>query len=168
MPTGALTEIKRAWAPIMIGLAFALLFWQAPSVAARQAAVASGQPAERATLADFARAVGLNDIDGFVATVAAISGGGRLPARYVTKGEAERSGWRPGSDLCRHLPGRAIGGDRFGNREGRLPGAAGRRWTEADLDFNCGARGAKRLVFSNDGLIYVTVNHYQTFHAVPK
>ena len=88
---------------------------------------------------------------------------GRLPNHYVTKREAEALGWRPGSDLCDSAPDRVIGGDRFQNREGRLPDAQGRRWFEADLDFACGRRGAKRLVFSNDGLIYLTVDHYESF-----
>jgi guanyl-specific ribonuclease Sa len=54
------------------------------------------------------------------------------------------------------------------NREGRLPAAAGRRWTEADLDYGCGRRNAKRLVFSSDRLIFVTVDHYETFREVPR
>ncbi len=88
---------------------------------------------------------------------------GRLPDRYVTKREAETLGWQPGSDLCDVAPNRVIGGDRFHNREGRLPDAQGRRWFEADLDFACGRRGAKRLVYSSDGLIYLTVDHYESF-----
>jgi ribonuclease T1 len=92
---------------------------------------------------------------------------GRLPDHYVTKREAEALGWRPGSDLCDVAPDRVIGGDRFQNREGRLPDAQGRRWFEADLDFACGRRGAKRLVYSSDGLIYLTVDHYESFVEVP-
>lgn len=115
----------------------------------------------------FAREVGLRDVEGFVMTVTALRQDGRLPDRYVTKRDASRAGWRPGDDLCRVAPGKAIGGDRFGNRERRLPAAAGRVWYEADLDFNCGRRGARRLVWSNDGLIYVTTDHYETFRPVP-
>ncbi len=126
-------------------------------------------PLSAADLRGFAREMRLNDIDGFVATVEAIRNTGRLPAdRYLDKDDAERLGWRPGGDLCRVAPGKAIGGDRFSNREKRLPEAAGRRWTEADLDFACGRRNAKRLVFSSDRLIYVTVDHYSTFREVPK
>ena len=112
---------------------------------------------------------GLRDAEAFVETVTALREDGRLPQRYLTKNEASRAGWRPGDDLCRAAPGKAIGGDRFGNREGRLPRAqrAG-VWYEADLDFNCGRRGAKRLVWSSDGLIYVTTDHYQTFRQVPR
>jgi hypothetical protein len=93
---------------------------------------------------------------------------GRLPARYVDKREAERLGWRPGEDLCRVARGRAMGGDRFGNYERRLPERQGRSWREADLDFACGRRGARRLVFSSDGLVYVTTDHYQSFREVPR
>lgn len=119
-------------------------------------------------LRQFARMAGLRDAEAFVETVTALRQDGQLPPRYVTKSEASRAGWRPGDDLCRAAPGKAIGGDRFGNREGRLPWARGRVWYEADLDFNCGRRGAKRLVWSSDGLIYVTTDHYQTFREVPR
>ena len=116
----------------------------------------------------FAQSVGLRDPDGFVAAVGALRSTGRLPPRFVTKNQAERMGWRPGDDLCRTAPGRAIGGDVFGNRERRLPMAARRTWREADLDFNCGRRGASRLLYSSDGLIFVTIDHYETFREVPR
>jgi len=107
--------------------------------------------------------LGFADAAGFVEVVETVRESGRLPENYVTKDAAAALGWRPGSDLCAAAPGRVIGGDRFFNREGRLPDAAGRVWFEADLDFACGRRGAKRLVFSNDGLLYVTVDHYESF-----
>jgi len=107
--------------------------------------------------------LGFADAAGFVEVVETVRETGRLPAPYLTKDAAAALGWRPGSDLCAAAPGRVIGGDRFFNREGRLPDAAGRVWFEADLDFACGRRGAKRLVFSNDGLLYVTVDHYESF-----
>jgi hypothetical protein len=124
--------------------------------------------ADDASLRAFARRMGLSDLDGFVATVQTIDRTGRLPAMYLRKDEAAKLGWRPGTDLCRLAPGRAIGGDSFGNRERRLPEKRGRRWFEADLDFACGKRNADRLVFSNDGLRFVTVDHYRSFHEVPK
>jgi hypothetical protein len=116
----------------------------------------------------FAREVGIADVAGFAETVESLQRTGRLPARYVTKEEAASLGWKPGGDLCKVAPGKAMGGDRFGNREKKLPERAGRRWQEADLDYACGRRGAKRLVFSSDGLIFVTPDHYRTFHQVPK
>ncbi len=114
-------------------------------------------------LAQQAEALGLRDVEGFVETVQSLCTRGVLPARYITKAQARRLGWRPGRDLCTVAPGRVIGGDRFGNREGRLPEAPGRVWYEADLDFACGRRGPRRLLFSSDGLIYVTVDHYRSF-----
>ncbi len=89
---------------------------------------------------------------------------GKLPAYYITKKEAEEKGWNPAeANLCDVLPGKAIGGDQFNNFEAHLPEKEGRRYIEADLNYNCGPRNSTRLVFSNDGLIYVTKDHYQTF-----
>lgn len=91
----------------------------------------------------------------------------RLPDYYVTKRQAQQQGWDARSgNLCDMLPGKAIGGDRFGNREGQLPNQQGRIWYEADINYRCGHRGADRLVYSNDGLIYVTTNHYKTFRQI--
>lgn len=114
-------------------------------------------------LRGLAEALGFADPAGFVRVVETVRETGRLPEAYLTKEEAAAKGWRPGRDLCEAAPGRVIGGDRFFNREGRLPDADGRVWFEADLDFACGRRGAKRLVFSDDGLIFVTVDHYASF-----
>ncbi len=89
---------------------------------------------------------------------------GHLPSNYVTKDEAEDAGWKTeGLSLDEACPGKSIGGDRFGNREKRLPNAKGRTWYECDIDYRGGSRGAKRIVYSNDGLIYYTGNHYKTF-----
>ena len=88
---------------------------------------------------------------------------GCLPKNFVTKDEAEDAGWSGGS-MEKYLPGMAIGGDRFGNREGLLPDAPGRKWTECDINtLGASGRGAERIVFSNDGLIYYTSDHYESF-----
>ena len=88
---------------------------------------------------------------------------GHLPGNFVTKAEAEKAGWNGGS-LEKVLPGKCIGGDRFGNREGLLPKAKGRTWTECDINtLGKDSRGPERLVFSNDGLIYYTSDHYESF-----
>jgi hypothetical protein len=125
--------------------------------------------AERAVLVSFARDVGLEQIDAFVGTVATLRKTGRLPDCYLAKRAAERRGWRPGEDLWRVARDAAIGGDRFGNREARLP--AGGRYREADLDYAGGHRGARRLVYaeSPQGVraLWVTVDHYASFHPVP-
>lgn len=92
---------------------------------------------------------------------------GELPDNYMTKKEAQALGWsaRRGN-LWDVADGCSIGGDRFGNYEGLLPEAKGRRWTECDIDFDGGFRGGKRIVFSNDGLIYYTGDHYASFDEV--
>ena len=89
---------------------------------------------------------------------------GRLPDFYMTKSQAKRTyGWEGGA-LDTYAPGYAIGGDTFYNYDGQLPDAPGRRWTECDIDtIGRTARGAKRIVFSNDGLVYYTDDHYETF-----
>lgn len=124
--------------------------------------------ADDAALRGFAKGLGLGDLDGFVATVQTLDSTGRLPMKYLRKDEAAKLGWRPGVDLCKLAPGRAIGGDAFSNRERRLPQQAGRRYYEADLDFACSRRNADRLIYSNDGHRYVTTDHYRSFHAVPR
>ena len=88
---------------------------------------------------------------------------GHLPDNFITKEEARKLGWEGGS-VEKFAPGYAIGGDRFGNREGLLPEADGRQYYECDIDTDGeDGRGAKRIVFSNDGLIYYTDDHYETF-----
>ena len=88
---------------------------------------------------------------------------GHLPPNFITKQEARSYGWEGGS-LEPYCPGKCIGGDRYGNREGLLPRARGRVWTECDINtLGSRSRGAERLVFSNDGLIYYTKDHYESF-----
>lgn len=88
---------------------------------------------------------------------------GHLPSNFVTKNEARDKGWEGGS-LEKFFPGCSIGGDKFGNREGILPTKKGRQYYECDIDTKgAKSRGAKRIVFSNDGLIYYTEDHYETF-----
>ena len=88
---------------------------------------------------------------------------GRLPDNFITKKEAEKLGW-PGGSLEPYAPGMCIGGNRFGNYEKLLPEAKGRTYTECDIDtLGASKRGAKRIVFSNDGLIYYTDDHYESF-----
>ena len=88
---------------------------------------------------------------------------GKLPSNYITKKEAEALGWSGGS-LEPYAPGKSIGGSYFGNYEELLPKAKGRSYTECDIDTaGKNSRGAKRIVFSNDGYIYYTGDHYETF-----
>ena len=91
----------------------------------------------------------------------------KLPGNYLTKSEAEDLGWVSSKgNLDEVAPGMSIGGNRFGNYEGLLPDAKNRTWTECDINYEGGFRGAERIVFSNDGLIYYTADHYETFEKI--
>lgn len=91
---------------------------------------------------------------------------GELPPNYITKSEARELGWEGGS-VESYRKDAAIGGDYFGSREGLLPEAGGRSYTECDIDTNgYGSRGSRRLVFSNDGLYFYTSDHYESFSEV--
>ena len=85
-----------------------------------------------------------------------------LPDYYITKSEARKQGWVAyEGNLCDVLPGKAIGGDKFSNREKTLP--SGKQYFEADVNYNCGNRNADRIVFTKDGEVYLTKNHYKSF-----
>lgn len=91
---------------------------------------------------------------------------GELPDNFITKKEARALGWEGGS-LEPYAPGKCIGGDKFGNYEGLLPEENGRTYKECDIDtLYADSRGAKRIVYSNDGLIYYTEDHYESFELV--
>lgn len=88
---------------------------------------------------------------------------GKLPSNFITKDEARDLGW-DGGGLEPYAPGMCIGGDYFGNYEGLLPEKKGRKYTECDIDtMGKSSRGEKRIIFSNDGLIYYTDDHYESF-----
>ncbi|MDR4892991.1 MULTISPECIES: ribonuclease domain-containing protein [unclassified Chryseobacterium] len=86
----------------------------------------------------------------------------QLPDYYITKNEARKQGWNPSQgNLCDVLPGKAIGGDKFGNREKRLPD--GEKYFEADVNYHCGGRNADRIIYTQNGDVYLTKNHYKSF-----
>lgn len=88
---------------------------------------------------------------------------GKLPDNFITKSEAQDLGWSGGS-VENYKEGAAIGGDKFGNYEDLLPKKSGRKYYECDIDTKGkNSRGAKRIIFSNDGLIYYTSDHYESF-----
>lgn len=91
----------------------------------------------------------------------------KLPGNFISKYDAENLGWdnRKGN-LDKVAPGCSIGGNRFGNYEGLLPEAKGRKYMECDINYDGGYRNGERIVFSNDGLIFYTSDHYQTFTPV--
>lgn len=92
---------------------------------------------------------------------------GRLPDYYMTFEKAKDLGWRPKKDILQKiLPGVVITKGQFHNKEGKLPAAPGRTWTEADIKYEEEGRGLNRILFSNDGLIFVTFDHYTTFKEI--
>ena len=89
---------------------------------------------------------------------------GHLPDNYLTKSEAEALGWdNSKGNLWDVAPGCSIGGDKFGNREGLLPKAKGRKYYECDVNYSGGYRGGERIVWSNDGLIFYSDDHYSSY-----
>lgn len=89
---------------------------------------------------------------------------GKLPSNYITKKEAQELGWISSKgNLEEVAPGKSIGGDKFGNYDKMLPEEDGRTYQECDIDFDGGFRNEKRIVYSNDGLIFYTEDHYETF-----
>ena len=88
---------------------------------------------------------------------------GRLPKNFMTKKEAKKLGWEGGS-LEKYAKGMCIGGDHFGNYEGILPQG---NYHECDIDtLGRKSRGAKRIIYSDDGRIYYTEDHYETFELI--
>ncbi|MDR6721791.1 guanyl-specific ribonuclease Sa [Paenibacillus amylolyticus] len=101
---------------------------------------------------------------GFDEVAKYISEHNALPPNYITKKEARALGWEPSEgNLHDVAPGKSIGGDVFRNREGLLPNKKGRTWYEADIHYSGGRRGSDRILYSNDGLIYKTTDHYESF-----
>lgn len=88
---------------------------------------------------------------------------GHLPENYITKDEAYDLGWKSEGTLDEVAPGMSIGGDCYGNYEGVLPDEPGREYHECDIDYESGNRNGKRIVYSNDGNIYYTEDHYNSF-----
>ncbi|MEJ2076039.1 MAG: ribonuclease domain-containing protein, partial [Reinekea sp.] len=95
---------------------------------------------------------------------------GQLPSNYVTKAQAVQQGWKPGKALGNSVSGGQLGGDVFQNTTNILPSAQDRVWYEADIGLNSTVTRAKqpgtRLLYSNDGLMYVTTDHYETVHMI--
>jgi Pre-toxin TG/ribonuclease len=95
---------------------------------------------------------------------------GRLPSNYVSKTVAMQKGWAPGKALNNYVPGGQIGGDVFKNTSNVLPNAPGRVWYEADVGLSNTMSRSKqpgtRLLYSNDGLMYITTDHYKTVHFI--
>ncbi|MEE1198142.1 MAG: ribonuclease domain-containing protein [Acutalibacteraceae bacterium] len=93
--------------------------------------------------------------------------GESLPKRYITKKEAKKLGWKPIlTNLHQVTNNGIIGGDIYKNKNGKLPSADGRIWYEADINYTGGMRNSSRVIYSNDGLVFVTYDHYFTFNQI--
>lgn len=107
---------------------------------------------------------GTATIDGFAGVDALIYNSGQLPDNYVNKKVAKNHGWKKKlGNLQIVLPGSIMGGDIFENKEYLLPDALGRIWYEVDINYTFSKRGSDRLVYSDDGLVFVSYDHYETF-----
>ncbi|WP_268746097.1 ribonuclease domain-containing protein [Geobacillus sp. FSL W8-0032] len=95
---------------------------------------------------------------------------GQLPPNYVSKTAAMQKGWALGKALHNYVPGGQIGGDIFKNTSNLLPNTEGRVWYEADVGLSNTMSRSKqpgtRLLYSNDGLMYITTDHYKTVHFI--
>lgn len=92
---------------------------------------------------------------------------GKLPPNYISKDEAQAKGWNKlKGNLADVLPGRIIGGGIYHNRNKRLPEKMGRIWYEADLEYETGFRITDRILYSSDGLIFITKDHYETYYEI--
>lgn len=115
----------------------------------------------KAIMAGTATNDGTNGVDLFVKTF------NRLPENYMTQKAAKAKGWiKAFGNLDEVLPGVVIGGDIYKNYDRRLPSDPRRIWYEADFNYDGGYRGNERILFSNDGLIFVTYDHYLTFYEI--
>lgn len=114
-----------------------------------------------AVLAGKATRNGLNGADAWLMDF------GKLPPYYITFEEAEALGYKSRlGNLQSVAPGKMLTKGIYENWNGHLPVANGRIWYEADINYSSGYRGQERILFSNDGLIFVTYDHYHTFSEV--
>ena len=91
----------------------------------------------------------------------------KLPKYYITRSEAKNNGWDPKlGNLKESCPQKMISGGEYFNSNGHLPNAPGRVWYEADINYKSGYRNTQRIVYSKDGLIFVTYDHYVTFYEI--
>lgn len=91
---------------------------------------------------------------------------GTLPEYYISFPEAEEKGWQKGESPSKYFSNLILGGKLYYNSNGHLPDASGRIWYEADVNYYSGKRNGHRILYSNDGLIFVTYDHYHSFYEV--
>lgn len=110
---------------------------------------------------------GTATVEGLLGADYTIKNRKKLPQNYISKKEAKAKGWKSLlGNLRIALPEATIGGDLYQNKEGKLPQKVGRVWYEADVNYLGGYRNSHRLVYSNDGLIFITYDHYLTFYEI--
>lgn len=89
---------------------------------------------------------------------------GSLPLYFISEEDAYALGWIPKrGNLHEVAPGKMLTKGIYKNRDGHLPTSDGRIWFEADINYRSGRRNTERVLFSNDGLVFVTYDHYSTF-----
>ena len=91
---------------------------------------------------------------------------GQLPDYYISEEDLRALGWKNGKPPKKYAPGKMYTGGKYYNSNNHLPSAPGRLWYEADINYYEGHRNGHRILFSNDGLIFVTYDHYQTFYEI--
>ena len=91
---------------------------------------------------------------------------GELPDYYISPEQLEALGWKTGDRPSKYIQGKMLGGSIYQNRDKRLPNKIGRIWREADINYTHGRRNFHRILWSNDGLIFVTYDHYHTFYEI--
>ena len=91
---------------------------------------------------------------------------GRLPENYISWEQLQSLGWKRGERPSKYSSGKMLGGMLYYYADGHLPNGSGRVWHEADINYTHGRRNTHRIVWSNDGLIFVTYDHYQTFYEI--
>ena len=91
---------------------------------------------------------------------------GTLPDYYISRSDLIALGWKSSKPPAKYAPGKMLFGGVYSNKEQKLPSAPGRVWYEADINYYSGKRNGHRIVFSNDGLVFVTYDHGFTFYEV--
>lgn len=87
-----------------------------------------------------------------------------LPSYYISQEDAANLGWEAKlGNLSNVAPGKMLAKGIYQNRNGHLPQESGRIWYEADINYKSGWRNDQRILYSNDGLVFVSYDHYQTF-----
>ena len=90
----------------------------------------------------------------------------KLPDYYISREELKKLGWKKGKSPAKFAPGKMYTKGIYANRAKHIPDASGRIWYEADINYYEGRRNSHRILWSNDGLIFVTYDHYQTFYEI--